>query len=185
MKRHETVLQQDQTLLLVVDYQEKLVPAMMDHDVMTADLNKLAQGMSLLHIPILVTEQYPKGLGYTLPDLMDALRGAVKVEKTTFSCCGDASFAAELEKRKVKQIVLAGIESHVCILQTGLDLLGHGYQVHIPLETNGSRALKHKENALRRLEAAGAILTNVESALFELMVDSKHPAFRDIQKVIK
>ncbi len=184
MNRHETVLRRNDALLLVIDYQEKLVGAMHNHETVTADIVRLMQGMALLQVPMIVTEQYPKGLGPTIDELTHEFGGETPLEKMTFSCCGNDGFWNRLKKTGRKQIVAVGIETHVCVLQTVLDLLANGYQVHIPKTAVSSRAHENRDNALQRMNQAGAIITNVESVLFELLVEAGTDDFKKVRKLI-
>lgn len=184
MRRHDTVLRRDETVLLVVDFQDKLVGAMEGSDSVTAEIGRLAQGMQLLELPILVTEQYPQGLGHTVPELAAKLPQGQALAKTSFSCCGVDGFWDDLAATRRRQIIVTGIEAHVCVLQTALDLLANGYQVHVPQDAVTSRKLANYQNALQRLQQAGVIVTNTESVLFELMAKAGTPEFKALQKLI-
>jgi len=184
MKRHPTIVNRDQAVVIVVDYQNKIADVMKHHDSVTKHIVALLQGVRALHVPILTTEQYPKGLGHTTSEIAGETASGPVIEKTTFSCCGAPEFCTWLESQNRQQAVLVGIETHVCVLQTALDLLENGYQVHLPIETTCSRSDEHKQNALARLRDAGAVITNVESVLFELLVDAKSAEFKTVQKLI-
>lgn len=184
MKRHPSLLCSDRTFLVLIDYQERLAPAMASADEVTSRVSILLKGARILGIPVLVTEQYPKGLGQTLPSITNEIPDARIIPKTTFSCCGEESFRAVLRETSRNQVVLAGIESHVCVLQTALDLLARDYQVHVPFDTTSSRNPAHKENALARMREAGAVITQVESVLFEWLADAKKTEFKEIQALI-
>ncbi len=184
MKRHDTLLRRDDTLLLVIDYQTKLVNAMKNKDLVTGEINRLMEGMRLLNIPIFMTEQYPKGLGPTVDDITSDFDSKSILEKMTFSCCADETIFKKMKSFQRKQIIATGIETHVCVLQTALDLLANGYQVHVPITATCSRSDENRENAFNRMQQAGAILTNVESILFELLIQAGTDDFKAVRKLM-
>ena len=184
MNRHETILRRGDVILLVIDYQEKFIGVMEHSDSVTFAIKRIVQGMNLLHEPVLITEQYPKGLGHTIPEIIEQCGDAAVVEKMTFSCCGKDEFWKILKNSKRKQLIITGIETHVCVLQTVLDLLANGYQVHIPLDATCSRSDSNRDNALSRMEKVGAIITNSESVLFELLVEAGTDEFKAVRKLI-
>lgn len=184
MKRHPTILRQDKTVLLVVDYQEKMVQAMHEPQRVTQAIQSLLRAMKILGIPIVVTEQYPKGLGHTASELQNEVEGATIIEKLSFSCCGNQDFWDTLFELNRTQVLVCGIEAHVCVLQTALDLLANDYQVHIPVTAATSRNPEHYQNALNRLSNEGAVLTNHETAMFELLVRAGTDEFKSVQKLI-
>ncbi len=184
MNRHETILRRDDVLLLVIDYQEKFIGVMEHSDSVTFEIKRLTQGMNLLDEPVLITEQYSQGLGHTISEIVEQCRNASVIDKMTFSCCGKEEFWRILQDSKRKQLIITGIETHVCVLQTVLDLLANGYQVHIPIDATCSRSDSNRDNALRRMEKAGAILTNSESVLFELLVEAGTDDFKKVRKLI-
>lgn len=184
MNRHETVLRCEDALLLVIDFQQRLVDVMSRKGSVTDEISRLIQGMKRLNVPILATEQYPQGLGPTVPSVAELLDPAQILSKMTFSCCGLVDFDARLKSLQRRQIVVTGIETHVCVLQTVLDLLANGYQVHVPVGATCSRADANRDNALARMEKAGAVLTNLESVLFELLVEAGTDDFKAVRKLI-
>ena len=184
MKHHPTLLHKDQALLLIIDVQERLVTAMNHRDSVEGAITRLQAGMEILDVPVLATEQYPKGLGPTVDTIRSTTEAMTCVKKTTFSCCGEGCFEPELVKQGRQQIIVTGMETHVCVLQTVLDLLESGYQVHVPITATCSRSDSNRDNALSRMQQAGAILTNVESVLFELVRDASAPEFKAISKLV-
>ncbi|MDY0189473.1 MAG: isochorismatase family protein [Desulfuromonas sp.] len=184
MPQHPTILHREQTLLLIIDVQERLVKAMHQRDSVEKAIMQLQQGMNILHVPMLLTEQYPQGLGSTVETLLTGAHHQAAIAKTTFSCCGEAAFQSTLQKSDRRQIIVTGMETHVCVLQTVLDLLEAGYQVHLPIGTTCSRCDANRDNALIRMQQAGAIITNIESVLFELLHDASAPEFKAISKLI-
>jgi nicotinamidase-related amidase len=171
------LLEKDRTALVLIDVQEGFRP----YDVFTKVVNgckKLVEAARVLDVPIVVTEQYPKGLGSTAVEI--GLDGEPKVEKTVFS----AARAAGFDLRGRDQAIVCGIEAHVCVSQTVHDLLAQGVEVHVPADAVGSRHEIDYETALPRLERAGAVVTTIEAALLELCERAGTPEFKAVQKVI-
>ena len=167
-----------------IDIQEKLVNMLSNNEVKNSSI-KIAKACSILQVPSFISEQYPKGLGETISELKEALPSANYIEKTSFSVAH--TFANKLLDLNInrKQVILLGIETHICVLQTAFDLLNMGYEVFIVKEACGSRNIEDKESALRRLMHAGAQVVTVEMSLFELLKSSKHPNFKEVQSLIK
>jgi len=173
------------TVLVVIDVQEKLFRLMYEKDKMLDSLQKLIQGARVLEIPIILTEQYPQGLGPTLPDLMKLLPGVKPLPKRAFSCYRDAGFRKELEAVSRKQVLLTGIETHVCVYQTATDLLTTGYDVHAVTDCVSSRTAENKELGIRRMSLNGAKPTGMEMSLFELLEVAEGERFKAISKIVK
>jgi nicotinamidase-related amidase len=184
MQRHPTILEPKNTALLIIDVQERLVKAMARREEVENAIATLQQGMEILSLQTLITEQYPRGLGATVEGISTRAPKACVIEKTSFSCCGAETFAPALEKLGARQVVVTGMETHVCVLQTVLDLIEAGYQVHVPLIATCSRSDINRDNALQRMQQAGAIITNVESVLFELLREAGSAEFKAISKLI-
>ena len=181
-----TLLKVDLSQLLIVDVQTRLIGVMPEGDV-AACLKQsgiLAQAAALLAVPIILTEQYPKGLGHTDPALMAQLSGVTPVEKTAFSCLAEAKVKRQLSRDR-SQIVLAGMEAHICILQTALDLMAAGKQVHVAEDAIISRSPNNKANAVARLREAGCIISNTESIVFEWLGRAEGDAFKKISQLIR
>ena len=170
-----------EALLLIIDVQEKLVNMLEDNEVKNNAI-KIAKACGILEIPTVITEQYPKGLGSTIAEIKEALPNAEYIEKTTFSALKDEKVNKFLSQ---KQVIIFGIESHICVLQTAMDLLSQGYEVFVVQNACGSRDEKNKQAALRRLIHAGAQIVTTEMVLFELLEGSKHPNFKEVQALIK
>jgi nicotinamidase-related amidase len=170
------------TALLVIDVQEKLVPHIPDAEVLTRNIAFLIDGARILGIPVLATEQYPKGLGATVPMLRARLTDIP--EKVAFSSCAVPQIPDALERDARVKVVLAGIETHVCVLQTALDLLSRGQRVYIAADSVASRYRIDHECALRRLEQAGAILVTAEMAVFEWVGEAGTPRFKEISRLV-
>jgi nicotinamidase-related amidase len=174
--------------VLLVDLQTRLFAAMPldERAAVIRAAGILAQAAISLDLPLLYTEQYPKGLGPTEPDIAGQLPGhARRFEKTGFSCNAALGFAKTLKMSERPQIVLAGQETHVCVLQTAFDLLEEGYAVFVVEEGVCSRNAAHKRNALERMVRAGVTITNLESVLFEWLADAAHPQFKALSALIR
>ena len=169
------------SLLCVVDIQERLLPAIPAAQKVVAMAARLADAAALLGVRRVLTEQYPKGLGATPSDLASKLPPAVT--KMAFSCCGCEAFTATIAA-DIESVLLCGLETHVCIQQTALDLLARGLTVFIAVDAVGSRHTVDHEIALRRLESSGAILTTSEAALFEWCRSAEHPQFQAVRKLV-
>ncbi len=175
----------DTTLLVVIDLQEGFRPAVLDFDSTSASTAVLVQAANILKLPVLVTEQYPKGLGNTVTEVADLLSGATLFEKTCFSAAGDTGFNSALNESGRSQILLCGIESHICVLQTAHDLLKRELAVHVVCDAVTSRTQANRDIGLNRMEVSGAVLTSVETALFELLGGAGTDEFKAIQSLIK
>lgn len=176
----------DDTVLLLVDMQERLQPLIHDDARLRQRAAALAEGCRLLDVPIVVTEQYPKGLGRTVPELRGAVEAAGgALEKTSFSCPQDEGVRARLESLGRRTVLLAGVEAHICVMQTALDLHDAGWRVQVVENAVGSRAPENKAAGLARLRMSRVEPSTVEMALFELMGGSRHPRFKDVQALIK
>ncbi|ASK26874.1 isochorismatase family protein [Neisseria chenwenguii] len=172
------------TLCLVVDIQERLLPALADAAEMVGRSRTVIQGLQALDVPLAVTEQYPKGLGKTVPAIARLLEDAPVFEKTQFSAL-TPEVEALLAEKNIRYVVLIGAEAHVCMLQTALDLREKGFNVYIPSDCTASRDPANKENGLQQMRYAGAVVGNSESVLFQLLRDAKHPAFKTVSKLIR
>lgn len=184
-KRHPRVLVESETCLLVVDVQERFRSVIEGFDPMVGTCVRLVRTFGALGRPILVTEQYPKGLGKTVPELADLLGGTEAVEKTCFSSCEPDAVAARFGEVTGRHVVVCGIEAHVCVSQTVHDLLQMGRLPHVIVDAVSSRRSLDREQALRKMETSGAVLTTAEAAAFELMRDASHPKFKEIQSLFK
>ena len=176
----------ESTLVLVIDMQERLQPLIHDDARVRRQAAALAAGARLLGVPVLLTEQYPKGLGHTVPELRFAVEAAGGVhEKVAFSCVEDESIRARIVAAGRPNVVLAGVEAHICVLQTALDLLEGGVSVYVAEDAVGSRTPENKESGIARARRHGAEPANVEMVLFELMRTKEHPQFKAVQQLIK
>jgi nicotinamidase-related amidase len=173
------------TLFCLVDVQEKLFPHIGNKKELEKTLPILVKGMKVLDVPIIVNEQYKKGIGETIEPLKELVSQYQSYEKTTFSGCQNDSILEALKASGKNNIVVAGIETHVCVLQTCIDLLENGFNVILVTNCSGSRKKLDHKMAIKRLVQAGVIPTTYESILFELTVDSKNPKFKEISSLIK
>lgn len=168
--------------LLVVDFQVRLMPSIVDGSVVAAQARRLLDGAGFLAVPAVVTEQNSRGLGPTLPSLLQDTSPPV-IHKMTFDACRAPGFAAHLADRPA--VVVTGCETHVCVLQTVLGLLDLGRRVYVARDAVGSRTAESKEAALRRMERHGAEIVTTEMVLFEWLGSAEHPRFRDVLRLIK
>jgi nicotinamidase-related amidase len=182
---HQNILKLSRSALLIIDMQEAFRANIPDFDRYANRIAVAIRGALLLNLPILVTEQYPKGLGHTASEIREVLPPSIEIiEKTTFSSCGPHQFETQLRK-ETKQILVAGIEAHICVNQTVHDLLAAGLQVHLLTDCIASRKETDRMAALQKMQSSGAIASSVEMSLFELMRDSRHEQFKAIQGLIK
>ncbi len=179
-------LDAEKAVLVVIDVQEKLVPAMNQElfSQLLLHANLLIEGFKALDLPIIATEQYSKGLGHTVTELNGATEQYC-IEKMAFSCCGEESFIAALEKSGAKQVLIAGMESHVCVFQTVLDLLDRGYIVHLVSDAVSSRFKSDYDNAISTAARAGAVITTTETALFQLVKVAGTDGFKAVSKLVR
>ena len=175
----------DDSLLLLIDLQSKLIPAMAEKDSLILRNQKLLEGLNALELPIIATEQYPEGLGDTVSEIAPLLMGAEVFAKKAFSAVDDAAILAALQKSGRNNVILTGVESHVCVQQTAIDLVAKGFNVMVLVDCISSRNLADKKIALKRFAAEGILLGTSESLLFELTRAATHPSFRTISKIVK
>ncbi|MBL8993584.1 MAG: isochorismatase family protein [Spirochaetia bacterium] len=174
-----------QAAVLLIDVQERLFPAMDDREALKSVLLLLLRGAKILGLPILATEQYPKGLGATLLEIKAVLENATILEKTSFSASGAPGFWKELGALDTKFIAVCGIEAHVCVYQTVVDLIEKKYLVSVVENAVSSRFPSDRGIGLRRLSQLGAAMVSAEMFLFEVMGDARHPKFKEISALVK
>lgn len=175
-----------QAVLVVVDVQERLAPAFPEKDYkgLLGAIDLLVKGAEELKIPVVTTEQYPKGLGHTVPELQQACTSGV-IEKTSFGCCGEPAFLDRMRELGRSQVMITGVEAHVCVYQTVIGLLDAGYHVHLVRDAICSRRGSDFRTALQLARAAGATVTSAETVLFQLLQDAKAPEFRAVSKLVQ
>jgi nicotinamidase-related amidase len=179
-------LSRESAALAVIDMQEAFRPVISDFGEIALRISKAVEGALLLEVPVIVTEQYPTGLKHTAEEILMRLPEGLKpIEKSCFSSCGSEDFLAQLSDRKVKQVLVSGIEAHICVMQTSLDLLARGFEVYVLTDCITSRVRENKQVALSRLRQAGAVESTLEMALFEMMRTADSPQFKAIQSLIK
>jgi len=183
---HPKILDRTRTALVVVDFQEAFRSPINDFAQIASRISIAVRGFQILNLPVIITEQYPKGLGRTAEEILFSLPPDFEfVEKTAFSSCGASAFMEKLRATGATQIALCGLETHVCVNQTAHDLLSENYEVHLLTDCVSSRFTQDKETALRKMQGSGVLPSSVEMALFELMRDAKHEQFKEIQNLIK
>ena len=180
-----STLLQDQVLLLVIDIQGKLAHAMFQKESLFEATKRALRASKALRIPIVCTEQYPKGLGPTVEEIAEELGAIPRFSKTSFSCLGCEEISRSIMDLKRRQILVSGIESHICVYQTTRDLLREGYEVHLLCDAISSRLPENKIVGLKRAQQEGAVLSSVEMALFEIMGGAEYPAFKDVVQIVK
>jgi len=178
-------LKREDAILVMIDFQERLMPAMKDHDELQQSVIKLVRGIRTLDVPVLVTQQYTKGLGATVPDIACAIGEFYPIEKTDFSATGEMNFLEALNESGKNSIILCGIETHVCVAQTALTLLELGYDVFLVEDAISSRDKTDKKTAIKRMIQAGARPVTVEAVLFELLGTAKAAEFKEISGIVK
>jgi nicotinamidase-related amidase len=180
------MLKAEQTMLLVVDLQEKFRTVIHGMDRVVRSVKTLLEAARILSLPVVVSEQYPKGLGRTMGELLEVLpSGAQVLEKTSFGCLGDEALFKAVQAAGRRQVLVVGVEAHVCVNQTVHGLLDAGMEPHVVRDAVSSRDPANAAAALEKMAGSGAVLTCVEMALFELVRDAKHPAFKAIQDLVK
>lgn len=179
------MLNKEQTLLVLVDVQGKLAKIVHDSESLIDHLVKLIKGLRILGVPIIWVEQYPEGLGPTIKEVAQYLPEIKPIRKTTFSACKNETFARAVQAAGRRQILVAGIETHICVYQTSVELKEWGYEVQVVADAVSSRTLTNKEIGLEKMKSAGISLTSVETALFELMEIAEGDDFKQILNLIK
>jgi len=179
------MLKLDNTAIIMIDIQGKLWNIMHEKEVLLENAQKLIKGMQVLGIPIILTEQNPQGLGPTLPELTQLIPEIEPIPKFSFSCCQDKGFQKAIQDLKRKQLLICGIEAHICVYQTTLELLSSGYEVQVIADVVSSRIVRNRDIALSRVQSEGAKLTVTEMVLYELLQTAESPKFKEMLKVVK
>ena len=185
MKRNSIILKKETTALLIIDLQERILPVIRNYENVVENTIKLIKGFKSLRLPIYFTEQYPKGLGATSQKVLSELEGYPAINKMSFSCFGAENLFDELHKKKLTQLVVCGVESHVCVQQTVLDLIANDFQVDVAADAVSSRKEIDYNIALERMRTLGAEITTTESILFELLEVCGTPEVKEISKIVK
>lgn len=179
------MLKKENAALVVIDVQGKLATLMHQKETLFANVIRMIKGARVLGIPILWTEQLPDKLGVTAPEIAAVFGDMKPFVKSTFSCCGDSAFLRELRKLDRKQILVTGIEAHVCVYQTTMDLLAAGYEVHLVQDAVSSRIKENYYLGLEKMKDSGAKLTSVEMSLFEMLQVAEGDLFKQIIQIVK
>jgi nicotinamidase-related amidase len=176
-------LKREETALLVIDLQERLMPVIFQKEELFANVNRLIAGADILKLPVIITEQYPKGLGHTCKEIQ--ITNQSVIEKLSFSCMLSDRVHQRLEEQRIRSLLLVGVESHICVLKTALDALNNGYEVHIVADAVSSRREFDKQIALERMRQTGAFIVTTEMALFQLLDEAGNEEFKQISRLIK
>jgi nicotinamidase-related amidase len=183
--RHQSLLDREKAALAVIDMQEAFRPVISEFHQIAARIALMVQACNLLKVPVIMTEQYPNGLGRTITEIGQYYpEGIEAIEKLSFSACGVQEFETRLREHHTEQVMICGIEAHVCVSQTAHDLLNNGYQVHLLSDAVATRLPRNLEVAINKMARAGAIVSSVEMALFELCSASM-PEFKQVQALVK
>ena len=181
-----TILNERDSLILIIDIQEKLLNAAFNKDIIRSKAAIIANASSILRIPVIVTEQYPKGLGETIPEIKSALSVTTKYfEKTSFSALENPEIANAIDKSGKKQILICGIETHICVNQTAHALVKKGYEVNLIKDVSGSRKIEEYQAGIERMKENKIHVVTAEVALFEWLKSSRHKNFKEVQALIK
>lgn len=175
----------ENTIAIIIDVQEKLFPHMNDKEKLEKNIITLIKALNILNIPIIITEQYKKGLGDTLPGLQVSFSEYTPFEKMAFSCCDDIEIMEMIRKYNPTNVIISGIEAHVCVMQTAIDLTEMGINAVVVEDCISSRKLNDKNIALQRLSSEGVRITTSESIIFELLRYSGTEKFKGILKLLK
>ena len=179
------MLKMENITLLIVDIQGNLAHLMHEKELLFRNVQKLIKGIQVLEIPILWVEQNPQGLGPTIPEIADILSNIQPISKMSFSSCRNDRFVRALKALNRKQVLIVGIEAHVCVYQTAADLVDLGYEVQVVTDAVSSRNVRNKEIGLQKMRDSGASLTSVETVLFELLKVAGGERFKKILKIVK
>jgi len=179
------MLRRDDAVLAVVDMQGRLATLMHDKETFYENVARMIKGAKVLGLPILWTEQLPDKLGDTLPQIAEHLAGEARLVKRTFSCCGDENFLARLKATGRRQVLLTGMETHVCVYQTAMDLLAGGYEVYLVSDAVSSRTAANRAVGIEAIREAGGRITSVEMALFEMLVVAQGDQFKQVIQIVK
>jgi nicotinamidase-related amidase len=179
------LLEKDNTGLIIIDVQEKLMPVMERKQSIIENLKKLLLLSELFNLPVIITEQYSKWLGPTLPEIIESLTFYKPIPKMHFDCCDVEAFIDQLNAKELKNIIVTGVESHICVFQTCASLLNRGYQVHVPQDAVGSRTDDNWGVGLELSNKAGAFITSTESVIYQILKKAGTPEFKQMLKVVK
>ncbi|SES68185.1 hydrolase [[Clostridium] polysaccharolyticum] len=175
----------EDSIAMLVDYQEKLMPAIHNHEKVIEKTVQLLTGLKIVGCPVMFTQQYTKGLGMTVPEITETQEQFGYLEKITYSCLDTEEIRKELETHNRKTVILAGVEAHICVMQTARDLIAQGYKVCIVTDCTSSRTEADLQVGMERMKQEGVFVTSVEAVLFELLEKAGTPEFKAVSKLIK
>jgi nicotinamidase-related amidase len=183
--RHPKLFSKENSAILLVDYQDRFAPVIHDHANVIKNIKFLLAGANIYKDPIFVSEHVPDKLGTTVSELTDYLKGAHFFTKKSMSCCGSESFVKDLKSKGIQQIAVCGIEAHICVQQTCLDLIHNDFQVHLIVDAISTRLPHNKQIGVAKIEGAGGIISSVETVLFEMAYEAGNEEFKQLQKLYK
>ena len=183
--RHDFVAIRDDSLFLIIDFQKAMLKVMDSWESIAFKVNQLSRAADALGVPVLLTEHYKKGLGETIPEVLQEIESPVLLQKEHFSACLEDDFLSTVRSYNRSKIVVAGMETHVCVLQTALDLINAGYQVHLAADAVASRTTENRDIAINLFREAGAVITSVEIVIFQWAFRSNTDDFRKILPIVK
>lgn len=184
-KHHPAILSKENTALVVVDVQEKLLPYVIDKEKVVDNIKMMIKFAQIMDIPVILTEHYPKGLGNTVPEVNDVLKEYSPKKKVIFSCFGSPGFTMKLKELGIKRIMICGIESHICVEQTTLDAMDSGYEVHVIADAISSRTQLNREVGIEKMRQFGAVISSTEMAMYEIMERADTEEFKEVLKLVK
>ncbi|MEM2961021.1 MAG: hydrolase [Candidatus Bathyarchaeia archaeon] len=179
------LISKDNLVLVVIDVQEKLFPLIFDRERILENIKKIVQFARIIKIPIILTEQYPRGLGGTIPELRGLIPGVLPIEKVEFSCFSSENFRERLREINAKTLILVGIETHICIMQTSIEGISDGYRICVVSDATSSRNIEDKNVAVERMRQSGVTVTSTEMLIYELLRKAGTQEFREALKLVK
>jgi len=183
--KSQKLLSKEGTALVIIDIQEKLFPHMAEKEQTAQNVAKLIRFAEIINLPVVITEQYPKGLGRTIPELRKLISGIQPIEKVEFNCLGSEEFRETLARMEAKTLIIAGIESHICVAQTAIDGLANGYEVYVVADAISSRNLSDKAIAVERMRKIGVTIVSTEMFIYELLGKAGTPEFKEALNLVK
>ena len=183
--RHPSLFRKDNSAILLIDYQERFIPVLHKNNETIKYIKLLLSGANIYKVPIFVSEHVPEKLGPTVLELKEYVRESTFFTKKTMSCCGQVLFLEKLKEKNIKQVAVCGIEAHVCVLQTSLDLIHNGFQVHLVSDGITTRISHNKDIAIQKIQNAGGIISSVETVLFEIAYEAGNEEFKKLQGLFK
>jgi nicotinamidase-related amidase len=182
---NEGLISREGTVLVIIDVQEKLFPLIFEKEKILNNILKLIRFAKIINMPVVLTEQYPKGLGQTIPEIKEIIPEIKPIEKVEFSCFGSEKFRLLLKDLRAKTLIISGIETHICVAQTSLEGLSSGYKICVISDATSSRKLEDKNVALERMRQSGIIVASTEMIIYELLRAAGTQEFREALKLIK